>query len=234
MDLERLEQRRQECQERTGNGNGFGLTLDQAIPLWFHLKSEPSSKNAATGQGASEPEKGIMPATAPEGNGVMLAGWPSETATLADKGVRTEEGAIREAMRQHGADLGAVASLAGWTTPMQSNAHSFPTDQAKDPQRDLNTMALMAGWSTPCHLDSKGLATFPEHSKQANLNRDLQRFLLPGATSTSLPAATTRCGGSVLNPAFSRWLMGFPAAWDIMSPEFHVWLLIQALLMGKS
>lgn len=32
-DLERLEQRRKECAERSGNGNGFGLTLGQAVPL---------------------------------------------------------------------------------------------------------------------------------------------------------------------------------------------------------
>ena len=32
-DLERLQQRREECAIRTGNGNGFGLTLGQAVPL---------------------------------------------------------------------------------------------------------------------------------------------------------------------------------------------------------
>lgn len=32
-DLDRLSERRQECKERTGNGNGFGLTLGQAVPL---------------------------------------------------------------------------------------------------------------------------------------------------------------------------------------------------------
>lgn len=32
-DLERLQQRREECASRTGNGNGFGLTLGQAVPL---------------------------------------------------------------------------------------------------------------------------------------------------------------------------------------------------------
>ena len=32
-DLQRLEQRRKECAERTGNGNGFGLTLGQAVPM---------------------------------------------------------------------------------------------------------------------------------------------------------------------------------------------------------
>lgn len=34
-DVERLQQRREECKARTGNGNGFGLTLGQAVPLWL-------------------------------------------------------------------------------------------------------------------------------------------------------------------------------------------------------
>lgn len=34
VDMERLRQRRQKCKERTGNGNGFGLTLGQAAPLY--------------------------------------------------------------------------------------------------------------------------------------------------------------------------------------------------------
>lgn len=34
QDLERMKQRREECKERTGNGNGFCLTLGQAVPLW--------------------------------------------------------------------------------------------------------------------------------------------------------------------------------------------------------
>jgi hypothetical protein len=42
-----------------------------------------------------------------------LAGWPTPTAALADKGVRTTEGGIREAMRNHGPDLAAVACLTG-------------------------------------------------------------------------------------------------------------------------
>lgn len=33
VDLDRLQERRLECKERTGNGNGFGLTLGQAAPL---------------------------------------------------------------------------------------------------------------------------------------------------------------------------------------------------------
>lgn len=44
-------------------------------------------------------------------NMVKLAGWPTPTAALADKGVRSTEGGIREAMRSHGPDLAAMACL---------------------------------------------------------------------------------------------------------------------------
>jgi hypothetical protein len=40
-----------------------------------------------------------------------LAGWLTPTASLGNKGVRSTEGGIREAMRNHGPDLAAVACL---------------------------------------------------------------------------------------------------------------------------
>ena len=39
------------------------------------------------------------------GRAVWLAGWPTPTAALADKGVRSFEGGLMEAMRSHGPDL---------------------------------------------------------------------------------------------------------------------------------
>ena len=63
---------------------------------------------------------------------LMLTGWPSETASLADKGVRSEEGAIKEAMRSHGPDLAAVVSLvlAGWVSPRASEVGRARTKEA--------------------------------------------------------------------------------------------------------
>ena len=43
----------------------------------------------------------------------LLAGWPTPTSSLADKGVRSTEGGVREAMRGHGPDLAAASCLAG-------------------------------------------------------------------------------------------------------------------------
>lgn len=44
-DVERMEQRRAECKERTGNGNGFGLSLGQAAQLW--MKGQPARFTAS-------------------------------------------------------------------------------------------------------------------------------------------------------------------------------------------
>lgn len=48
--------------------------------------------------------------------------WPTPTASLADTGVRSTEGAIREAARNHGPDLAAVsqAAVALYPTPRAS------------------------------------------------------------------------------------------------------------------
>lgn len=51
-DLERLEARRAGCKERTGNGNGFGLTLGQAVPLlagWAAPTTRDHKDGAADG-----------------------------------------------------------------------------------------------------------------------------------------------------------------------------------------
>lgn len=150
------------------------------------------------------------------GGAVKMAGWPTPV-TADSRGLpgHRSDGTPKP-------ELPAIAALAGWPTPVTANAHSYPTENAKDSLRDLPTAALLSGWSTPCALDGKGLATFPAHSNQANLNRDMNRYLV----DLGQPARLTASGelligssagmesGGQLNPAHPRWLMGLPPVWD--------------------
>jgi len=185
----------------------FPLTIAAQMATWPTPRREDSE---STGAHRGKPDT-LHSAT-------QLAGWLSPTAgspnSLRGKG---QDPAVRKA-GGHAVNLQDQVTLAGWPTPMAANAHSYPTQNAKDANRDLPTAALFSGWSTPCALDYKGLSTFPVHSNQANLNRDLNRAgLTIGPTLPGSSAATEKPGQ--LNAAFSLWLMGYPVvAWLSAAP----------------
>lgn len=88
-------------------------------------------------------------------------GWPTPTAALADKGVRTFEGGLLEAMRNHGPDLAAAACLTGWTTPTtrdwkDSGADIKPRADGSLRLDQLPRQANLAGWPTPVVNDETG------------------------------------------------------------------------------
>lgn len=85
-------------------------------------------------------------------------GWPTPTAALAEKGVRTFEGGLIEAMRNHGPDLAAVACLTGWPTTTATDAVRCPSPQFETPNITLNHAASLAGWGTPTASEPGGTA----------------------------------------------------------------------------
>ena len=77
----------------------------------------------------------------------------------------------------------------------------------------LGIVSQMAGWATPnamYHLPSSNLEARKKKGGCSNLKDQI------GTTSSSSPAPTEKRGS--LNPAFVRWLMGFPAEWDACAP----------------
>ena len=116
-----------------------------------------------------------------------LSGWPTPTASLANKGVRTFEGGLIEAMRNHGPDLAAASCLSGWPTPMAGTPAQNGNNAAGNNDSSRKTMDVCKS-EQPARLTATG-------------------ELLTGSD------AGMESGGQ-LNPAHSRWLMGYPPAWD--------------------
>ena len=99
-------------------------------------------------------------------------GWPTPTAALAEKGVRTFEGGLMEAMRNHGPDLAAVACPCGWATP-QARDHkgaNLPGNELTHNARPLNEMVRLAGWPTCTSTDALRCPSIVATSPNITLN----------------------------------------------------------------
>jgi hypothetical protein len=77
----------------------------------------------------------------------------------------------------------------------------------------LPRQAILAGWPTP-NCPSKHDSEVSVGSPLLNRNQKGPEHL-SGLPLSGIRALTESLVGFHLNPSFSRWLMGYPAAWDL-------------------
>ena len=217
-----------------------GTTLTDAA----NLAGWPSPMRA-DGAGGRSSEGATATGKTPDGRKVSvslnhvakMAGWPTTGAKDGEKSVRTQSGAEAEAERKGWTNdlcTAAFAALpvAGWGTPTANTPGGTP-DQAVQRKEGLNCGAVptclahqvqLVGWSTPSaryRKDTPGMAETgvnPDGSTRSRLDQLPRQAQLTdtGPTLNGSPVETAKRGQ--LNPAFSRWLMGLPSAWDSTAP----------------
>ena len=116
------------------------------------------------------------------------ASWPTPRSADGEKNVRTLAGSLSEIQRKGGPqDVAQAAAIASWGTPTVQNSRHGSYSEAET-KRDPNNL------HNQCYLVGP------------------IRITASGQTLTGSAAGMENSGQ--LNPAHSRWLMGFPPEWD--------------------
>lgn len=190
-------------------GNGKCLFDAAGLAAWPTPNAGPQNDGDTTWQQRRE----AMKAKHGNGNGFgltlgqssTLASWPSPTSSDTTGASHAAQGGVN------------LRTAATWATPTRSDHQGAATPKAVkrwgSRGYNLPEQGQMSAWATPQSRDHKG-AMNPGNELTHNTRplNELARLVVHGPTLNGSSAATAKPGQ--LNPAFPRWLMGYPPEWD--------------------
>lgn len=143
---------------------------------------------------------------------VQLAGWPTPQAGAAAAGKNSAAGNTDFSRRTEALCgkqvVGHNLTLSGWHTPIARDGDKLDATPAAIERREKKGREI--GLAMQARMTSRsGWSQWPELQNitgPARITAD--GFLLTGST------AAMESGGQ-LSPTHSRWLMGYPPAWDV-------------------
>lgn len=154
-------------------------------------------------------------------------GNPTLNGTVSGYSTPTAADCGRGGLPPRSTDTGIplTQQVAGYNTPQarESCSEEFAQErisQSRGKPLSFEATLILTGHATPMCADNGDKVTAA--SKFGLIPQ--QRGLITPSDTT----ATERPG--VLDAAFSRWLMGFPATWDSLSPDFEAWQEVQAAI----
>src|SRR3990167_7828934 len=152
----------------------------------------------------------LLRASARSTNGQGSGSWPTPTACSPATANYNEAGDSCNLRKMR---------LLVWATPTARDMRSESASEEYNAKRfghtrgkPLSAQATLATWQSPTSGDAKS-RTYQYDQWDKTKPRLSNEGQVSGAPQIGFPAPTGHSGQ--LNPAHSRWLMGYPPAWDV-------------------